>query len=143
MKKFQFTLQKLYEVKKISEDQLMREQDQINKKLNELQNAKDALQTKFFEERKRYEAACQKGMHASEMQTFGDFFKFLLEEQKKLDDKMRACQIEKEKCTQKLWKIINEIKVLDKIKEEQFNSYNKELQKNDDKMLEDFLCGRM
>jgi flagellar export protein FliJ len=143
MKKFEFTLQKLYEVKKITENQLMREQEQINKKLNDLQNQKGALVLKFADERDLYDEDCKRGIHAQEMQSYGDYFDFLMDSLKKLQEKIQKCQAEKEKCTQALVKIMNEIKVLDKIKEEQFIEYNKELQKNDDKMLEDFLCGRM
>ena len=143
MKRFEFTLQKLYEVKKISENQLMREQEQIVKKLQDLENEKNALVFKFSNERDHYDEDCKKGIRAQNMQSYGEYFDFLMESLKKLDVKVRKCQADKEKCTQMLLKIINEIKVLEKIKQEQFIEYNKELQKNDDKMLEDFLCGRM
>jgi flagellar protein FliJ len=143
MKKFQFTLQRLYEVKKISENQLMREQEQIVKKMQELQDEKNRLFFKFSNERDLYSEDCKKGIRAQNMQTYGEYFDFLMESLKKLDVKIKKCQAEKERCTQLLLKIINEIKVLEKIKQEQFIEYNKELQKNDDKMLEDFLCGRM
>lgn len=143
MKKFVFTLQKLYEVKKITENQLMREQEQINKRLKDLQGDKSALVLKFASERDLYDEDCKRGIRAPEMQSYGEYFDFLMESLKKLEEKIQKCLAEKERCTQALLKIMNEIKVLDKIKEEQFMEYNKELQKNDDKMLEDFLCGRM
>ncbi len=143
MKKFHFTLQRLYEVKKISENQLMREQEQINKRLLDLQNEKNALVYKFSHERDLFGEDCKSGIRAQDMQSYGEYFDFLMDSLKKLEEKIQKCQAEKERCTQMLLKIINELKVLDKIKDEQFVEYNKELQKNDDKMLEDFLCGRM
>ncbi|MEI6102276.1 MAG: flagellar FliJ family protein, partial [Eubacteriales bacterium] len=90
-----------------------------------------------------YDLDCKKGIHAAEMQTYGEYFDYLMESLKKLNQKIKGCQAEKDKLTQQLVKIMNELKVLEKIKQEQFSEYNKELQKNDDKMLEDFLCGRM
>lgn len=143
MKKFVFSLQRLYDVKKLSEDQLLIEQEQINKKLNELQGQKDQMILRFKEEKESYEEDCRRGIHASGMQSYGEYFDFLMKAVKKQDVLIAACLQEKEKCTQQLLKLMNEIKVLDKIKEEQFSEYNKELQKNDDKMIEDFLCGRM
>lgn len=143
MKKFEFTLQRLYEVKKITENQLMREQEHINKKLMDIENEKDAMVFKFSHERELYELDCKKGIHAAQMQKYGEYFDYVMEFLKKLDERIKVCQAEKEKLTQQLVKIMNELKVLEKIKVEQFSEYNKELQKNDDKMLEDFLCGRM
>lgn len=143
MKKFVFTLQRLYDVKKISEDQLLIEQDQINKRLHELQDKKDRMICRFNDEKESYHADCKKGIHASGMQSYGEYFDFLMKSVKKQDGFISECMKEKERCTEQLLKLMNEIKVLEKIKEEQFSEYNKELQKNDDKMLEDFLCGRM
>lgn len=143
MKKFVFTLQRLFDVKKISEDQLLIEQDQINRKLNELQEKKDQMICRFNEEKESFAADCRRGIHAPEMQSYGEYFDFLTQTLKKQDALIAECLLEKEKCTQLLLTLMNEIKVLEKIREEQFIEYNKELQKNDDKMLEDFLCGRM
>jgi flagellar FliJ protein len=143
MKKFVFTLQRLYDVKKISEDQLLIEQDQINKRLNELQDKKDQMICRFNDEKESYHADCARGIHASGVQSYGEYFDFLMKAVKKQDGFISECLKEKERCTEQLLKLMNELKVLEKIKDEQFSEYNKELQKNDDKMLEDFLCGRM
>ena len=143
MKKFVFTLQRLYDVKKISEDQLLIEQERINKKLKKLQDNKDQMVIRFYEEKECYEKDCRRGIPVSGMQSYGEYFDFLMKAIKKQDALITECQQEKEKCTQLLLTLMNEMKVLEKIKEEQFIEYNKELQKNDDKMLEDFLCGRM
>ena len=107
----------------------MREQDQVNKKLLGLQNERDSMVFKFSSERDRYDTDCKKGMRAMEMQSYGGYFDFLMDSLKKLEVKIKTCQAEKDKCTQALVKIMNELKVLDKIKEEQFSEYNKELQK--------------
>lgn len=143
MKKFVFSLQRLYEVKKISEDQLLIEQERISKKLRELQNRKDQMIRRFYNEKESFEEDCRRGIRASGMQSYGEYFEFLMKAVKKQDALITECLQEKEKCTQLLLTLMNEMKVLEKIKEEQFIEYNKELQKNDDKMLEDFLCGRM
>jgi flagellar FliJ protein len=143
MKKFVFTLQRLFDVKKISEDQLLIQQDQINKRLSELQDKKDRMIRRFHEEKESYEADCRRGIPAGGLQSYGEYFDFLMQRVKEQDVLIRECLQEKERLTGLLLKLMNEMKVLEKIKKEQFVEYNKEMQKNDDKMLEDFLCGRM
>jgi flagellar protein FliJ len=121
MKKFVFTLQRVYDVKKISEDQLLLQQEQINKKLNDLQNEKDQMIQKFYLEKESYQADCKKGIHAAHLQSYGEYFDFLMEATKKQDVLIGHCLQEKDKCTQLLVKIMNEMKVLEKIKGEQFS----------------------
>lgn len=143
MKKFVFTLQKPYELKIISRDQLLSQRDSLKKQLAALREKREATLRAMREQGERMSAECSAGIRASQISYYGGFIAGALSDIKIQDGLISKLLIQMEDNTGKLMRIINEIKVMEKIRDEQMEEYNKELQKNDDKMLEDFLCGRI
>ncbi len=143
MKKFVFSLQKPYEIKKSSRDNLFSQRDRMKKQLDALHASKEKMLRSMKEQGILLGTECRTGTQASLLFSYSGFIAGALSDIKKQEKQIKELLIKMEENTEKLMKIINEIKVMERIRDEQMQEYNKELRKNDDKMLEDFLCGRI
>lgn len=143
MKKFVFTLQKSYEIKKTSRKNLLSKREQLQKQLDALRHRKEEMLCSMQKQGEILGAECRAGTKASQVCSYAGYIAGVLSDIKRQDGQINELIKRMEENTEKLMRIINEIKVMEKIRDEQLEEYNKELQKNNDKMLEDFLCGRM
>lgn len=143
MKKFVFTLQKLYDVKEIEEDQKRSELKELGKKLDSIMERLSQLHETYESQKEKYARDCKKGVSAFELQRYGDYFKFLNEEIV-LHKHMKAeCEAAIDVCRQEILRLINEKKVLDRMREEQYEAYMAELAKHTEREIEDFMQGRL
>lgn len=143
MKKFQFTLQKLADVKASEEEKKRIELEELDRKQKEEQNKLNVLVQSFDKQKGDFEKRCETGIGKDDLKNFGDYFNYLNEEIKQQQKVVEECIKATETCRTQLLKLINEQKVLDQMREDQLRAYNEEVQKAFDKEIEDFMQSRM
>ncbi len=142
MKKFTFTLRKLYDVKQSEEKQKRIELKELNRTMQQYKKQRKESEDLFNGQQDIYRKKCKDGMSMLEVKFFGDYFQFLMKEMKKQDLLIEGCQKSIDDCTACLTKLLNEEKVLDRMYDEQYQEYLAELQKDNDKLIEDFMQAR-
>ncbi len=142
MKKFVFTLQRLRDVKEMQEKQKRVELEELLRNLEIYQRQRDANQKLFDRQYQAFESKCVAGLGMIEAKQYNEFLQYLEKEMRTQDTVIASCQSSIDLCRAQLLKLINESNVLDRMKEEQYRKYLKEVQKNDDRMIEDFMQAR-
>lgn len=143
MKKFVFTLQKLYDVKQSEEKQKRVELKELGRTLQAYKKQRKANQNVFNKQYAIYDKKCKTGLTMNEVKQYGDYFQYLEREMREQDAAIAKLETDIEICKKSLLRLINEENVLDRMREEQLQEYRKEVQKNDDKMIEDFIQARL
>lgn len=143
MKKFVFTLQKLYDVKASEEKAQRARLKELEKNLETYQRQRDANQRLYDREQAAYQKKAKEGMSVFEVQRYGDFFQYLEKEMRQQDQVIQSAKKSIDDCRDGLVKLINEQNVLDRLREDQRQEYLKEVAKEDDKTIEDFLQARL
>ncbi|HBU12267.1 MAG TPA: hypothetical protein DEB31_05925 [Clostridiales bacterium] len=143
MKKFEFTLQRLQEVKEMEEEQKRAELSGLDKEMAGLLDHQGRLHEMFEAQTSEYNKECKRGIGKADLKSYGDYFEYLNEEMAAQQTLIEECQERINICRQELLKLINEQKVLERMKDEQLAEYNAELQKSFDKEIEDFMQGRL
>lgn len=143
MKKFVFSLQKLYDVKESEEKQKRLELEQLDKDLRTYQRQRDANQALFKKQYNSYEKKCREGMAMREVKQHGEFFQYLEKEIRAQETVIASCRQSMERCRSELLKLINEQNVLERMRGEQYEDYMKDIAKDQDKLIEDFMQARL
>ncbi len=143
MKKFVFTLEKVYGVK-------VREESAQREKLLNLRKRKERLEgdlaanvAKYDEQKAEYQIKSAGGMSGTIMRNYGDYFDYLLNDRERLEKAIKTMDTHIEAAQKVLLALMNEIKVLDRMKEEQLEEYKREVKIEEDKSLEDYMSGRI
>jgi len=143
MKRFVFTLQKLYDVKVSEEEQKRTELKELDDELKELQINLNVFTDSFDKQKREFEKKCEEGMNKDDLKNFGDYFHYLNGQIKQQEELIADCEERIEECRRQLLKLMNEQKVLDQMREDQLKAYNVDIQKSYDKEIEDFMQSRM
>ncbi len=143
MKKFRFTLQKLYDVKQTEEEQKRIELQEFERELDSLATRLNELMQVFLKEKEEYNQRCLEGISKIELKNYGDYFEYINEEINAQNELISRCNEKIALCRQELLRLMNEQKVLDRIREEQLQEYYAEQQKDNEKEIEDFMQGRI
>lgn len=143
MKKFVFTLQRLYDVKEMEEQQKQAQLRDLERNLHNYKMQKEANRKLYDREHAVYDKKCQTGMSMFEVQRYGDYFQYLEKEMRQQERVIQSIQSNIDACRDGLLKIINEKNVLDRMREDQLEEYKKEVAKDEDKTIEDFMQSRM
>lgn len=143
MKKFVFSLQKLQDFKENEEQQKRRELEELNKTLDGYKAVLYSLIQNFNKQKAQYDKKCREGIGCVDLKSFGDYFVFLNEEIKQQNILIANCEAKIEVCKGELVKLMNEQKVLDRMRGEQLAEYNVELQKDSEKSIEDFMQAKV
>ncbi len=139
MKKFEFPLRALYDVKTTQKEEKQGEylnaqaiQDQVSARKEELKRSLEAG-------RKKCADRMQQGITTRELQVYGAF----LEEQQTQLERARADLLRAQQVTEQrrgeLVALHKEIKMLDKLREEQYRAYLVEVNKKETSAIEDVL----
>ncbi|MDL2217435.1 flagellar export protein FliJ [Christensenellaceae bacterium OttesenSCG-928-M15] len=139
MKKFVFTNERYMGIKSDEYDALKRTLQNVDKNIELVLMEMRALEHRFDTERVTYNKACTDGVRVEQLRTYQWFFPYLLEEQKKLAIKLQQLEEERRRLRDQLVKLHNELKVLEKMKEEQYAAYLKEVANDEAKELDSFL----
>jgi len=143
MKKFVFSLQKLQDFKENEEKQKRKELEELNKTLDGYKAVLYSLTQNFSKQREQYDKKCKEGIGAIDLKSFGDYFVFLNNEIKQQNNLIANCEAKIEVCKNELVKLMNEQKVLDRMREEQLAEYHIEVQKDSEKSIEDFMQAKV
>lgn len=143
MKKFAFTLQRLYDVKESEEKQRQAQLRDLERNLDNYKKQKEANRRLYEREHAVYDKKCKTGMSMFEVQRYGDYFQYLEKEMKQQEIVIQSCQKNIDTVRANLLKLINEKNVLDRMRDEEYQEYLREVEKDNDKMIEDFLQARV
>ena len=142
MKRFEFTLQKLYDVKCSEEKKKRAQLKELNQNLLKYSEHLQANLDRFDRQQRAYQKKCAAGMEMREVREYGDYLQYLEKEIRRQKNVIASCRKSIEVCRGELLKLINEQHVLERMSEEQYYDYRKEVQKSDDRMIEDFMQAR-
>lgn len=143
MKKFTFSLQRLYDVKESEKKQKEAQLRDLERSLDNYRRQKEANRKLYDREHAVYDKKCRTGMSMFEVQRYGDYFQYLEKEMRQQERIIQSVQANIETCKQGIIKLINEEGVLDRMREEQYAEYRKEVAKDEDKTIEDFIQSRL
>ncbi len=143
MKKFIFTLEKLRGVKEIELKQKRLELEKIEHSLKLYTNQKLANKKLFDRQYKNFEQRSADGLKMLEAKQYNEYLQYLDVLMREQEVVIQSCAKRIYICREEIVKLMNEIKVLDRMEEEQFSEYLKEVEKNNDNMIEDFMQSRM
>ena len=139
MKRFVFTFQTLYSVKKLLEKQAQGELALIEARRQERLRARMALTNWYDEQVEAYQGELAKGVNVPKMQNYSLFFEYLQDEIDAVDVAIAEIEKEKRACQDKLVMLMKEIKALDNLRDSQFQRYLAELAKEQELELSDFV----
>lgn len=139
MKKFVFSLNALYEVKKAQRDKLQVEYAEAEAAYKLAAEKKAGLEKTLDEKKAEYEVRAKNGMTVGDLQGYDNYFEELM-------DAIRLAGIEEDRALREannkrgeLVAVFKEIKVLEKLYERQYDEYMKELEKSETKAVEDIV----
>lgn len=139
MKKFIFSLYSLYEIKKTLKEKLQAEFTVAQTVLENAVNRKIFLEQTLNNERDLYEEKAKKGMSINDVQAYGLYFE-------ELHDMMKTATYDIERANKEVGRkqteligVFREIKILQNLREKQYQEFKIEEEKNEKKSLEDIL----
>ncbi len=139
MKKFVFTLNALYEVKKTQRDKIQAEYAAAEAAYRAAVEKKDTLEKTLDEKKEEHEIKARNGMTVGDLLGYDNYFEELQGRIKAASNEVdRALRAVNQKRNE-LVTIFKEIKVLEKLYEKQYGEYLKELEKSETKAVDDIL----
>ncbi len=139
MKKFVFSLNSLYELKKTLKDKIQAEYAAAEAALDKALREKDILDRMFSEKSEEYEAKLKKGMIVSDIQSYINFFEELQERIRAAQAEINRAQKAADAKREELVEVFKEIEVLKKLRQKQYREYLKEEEKKEKSILEDIM----
>lgn len=139
MKKFVFTLNALYEVKKTLRDKVQAEFAAAEAHYNSLLEKKRLLERTLDEKTAEYEVKAKSGMTVADMQGYIIYFEEMQDQIKTADRDVEKALREATNKRNELVSVFKEIKVLEKLYEKQYGEFLKDLDKSETKAVEDIL----
>jgi flagellar FliJ protein len=144
MKKFKFTLTALLNVKISLEKQKMLELADQNRIIIMLEQELDALKNRLNASTDEYNLKMERGgMSAGDVAAYGTGIRALFD---RIDDQLekirRAVRV-KERITDELVALMGERKMLENLKEKQYQEYLEEARREDAKIMDDFMSTKI
>lgn len=139
MKKFIFTMASLLKVKEALKKQQQAEMAHIVIALNRLKDRQRELQDAFDRECNDYQTAAASGAGPQRMQQFARYFQVLREQQKQLTVQIAEKEQQRLECQQRLVKTMQEQKMLEKLREKQWEDYRLEVAQDESLQINDFV----
>jgi len=139
MKKFVFSLNALYEVKKALRDKLQAEFAEAEAAYRAAAEKKAGLEKTLDERKAEYEIKAKNGMTVGDLQGYDNYFEEMMEAIKLAGFEEDRALREVNRKRGELVAVFKEIKVLEKLHEKQYADYMKELEKSEMKAVEDIV----
>jgi len=139
MKQFVFALQPLYDMQESNEKKMKLQMAGIEEELLKRKKDLELLNKNFIKVSEDYRNSVSRGMQASKIKEYGEFFERLKAVIALVQEKIDYLENEKEKCLQKLVQIRKEKKLLDKLRESKYEEYMEESKKQQDKRVDDLI----
>lgn len=139
MKKFQFSLSALYNVKKMQRDKLQAEFAAAEVAHRAAVEKKAALEKTLDDKQSEFEEKASGGMTVGDINGYAVYFE-------ELQERIKAAGLDAERALREvnqkrgeLVAVFKEIKVLDKLYEKQYSDFLKEFEKSEAKAVEDIV----
>ena len=140
MKKFKFTLQALFKHKLTVEKMQKVELKKAQQALRELLDEEQRLLNAYAENEKSLERALRENIDVAGALTEHDaYFRYLREALKEIKERIVKAEEVVAQCRQRLIITMKEIKTYEKLREEQYERYKKEVQAEEDKEIGDLV----
>lgn len=139
MKKFSFTLQALYDVKKTQKDKLQAEYAAAYANYIAALEMKNKLEKTLSDKTTEYESKARNGMTVSGLNGYALYFEDLRGQVKEAERASDKAFREANNKRDELTAVFKEIKVLEKLFEKQYGDYLKEFEKSETKAVEDIV----
>ncbi len=143
MKKFEFSMQSLYDVKVATEKQAQVNYAAAREVLERMEEQVRCCRQQIGQTRDRLEKTAQKGISASDFQNASDYLDGLEKQAKAFEEDASKARAEAEKKREALHEIYRDKKALERICEEQRLLFRKEQALKESKEMEDILMGKM
>lgn len=140
MKKFVFTLQALYDIKKAKEKQLKQRMRAIESLLEQLRKELEKLLEEYKCVKRKYFEEAAQGAMAERMQDYSGYLTRLGNAAAQKRTSIRAAKLEREKCLRDQVELMKEIKSLEKLYETQYGEYLSEAKAEAEKAVGDFVA---
>jgi len=139
LKKFKFTLEKYLDMKVSEDGKLKRSLSDVNKEIAAINFKINEIEEK--EERRRMEHSenCRKGVTGVELHEYSEYMSYLHDVHIELDAKLNKLIKKSDEYKQKLIVLTNEIKALNRMRDEQFRQFQKEIQDAEGRQLDDYV----
>ena len=140
MKKFKFTLQPLFNYKKTVEKMQKAELRKAQEALRELLDEERRLQQAYLDNELSLERALRENINVGQALSEHDaFFRFLRDALKELRERILKAEEIVRECQQRLIVTMKELKTYKKLRDEQYFSYLKEMQAEEEKEMGDLV----
>lgn len=139
MKKFVFSLNALYEVKKSLKDKLQAELAAAEAVYRAAVEKKENLEKTLDEKKADFEAKASNGMTVNDLQGYAIYFEDMQERIKTAGKEVDRALRDVNQRRNELVSVFKEIKVLEKLHEKQYSEYLKDLEKSETKAVEDIV----
>lgn len=139
MKKFTFSLEVVQNTKQIYEKEIRKELSDIEARLTEQMLILDCLLTEISELIRIWQTQMAAGLSAMSLQQFNNSFANLREQQKSLQTQIKRINQEKTDCQERLIILMTDLKALETLKEQQIEAYKKDLAKEMESEIDEFV----
>lgn len=142
MKKFNFTLQKVLEIKEQYLENFKMELSDLYFNLSSIEKHIDDLHIKYSEINKEFNIKTCKSISAGEMSYYKVYMNSILKQIENKEEERLLCQKKIEAKTQEIIKMNTEISSMEKLKEKELEKYNKIILKNEEIFIEEFVSNK-
>lgn len=139
MKRFKFRLQPLLNIKQTLEKQIKNELAIVDQQLFKLEEELSALKREFLSSGEDYRNEMHGGLSPQRMMWFTNYFAYLKDLMWAKRDEILEVKEQRRQIQLRLVAVMREIKVLEKLKENHYRQYLKEVQMEEEKELGDIM----
>ncbi len=137
MKKFEFSLQKVMEVKETEEKLLQRDLYMIQTDLLEAEKEKDQAEKRLLNEMDEQKKMNRKKTTSAQFMLHRDYVTCLKHEWEGTRQKVSSLQCKESEARERLLKKTQEKKTIEKLRESRFEEYRKEVKKEEQDFLDE------
>ncbi len=140
MKKFFFSLDTVLNYKEQVLDGLKAEHMKVLVEVRNCEAEIDRLENTYQESAKEFDKKKHQGMEVHDMHIYDNFLRGIRVQIVKKQEELTELKQEEERRRAKVVEAKKESSSINKLKEKQFEEYNKQVQKQNEQMIEEFVC---
>lgn len=140
MKRFRFTLEALERVKNSEKTQQETLLVNTQRRLDALCDRMEELREAFRTHSLRFARRLDRGVSGEEIREYNNYSTYLRESMEQLGQKIRETTKERDACRDALVRIMQELRTLDKLRNQQFKKYLEEVRREEEKSIGDFVA---
>lgn len=139
MKKFVFSNASYLRIKKDEDETLKRTLENVDKQIRTIEDAIDETDERVLAEMESQEKESEQGVTVDKLLQYENFYSYMRERRRELLKKKEALEQERAGIREQLLKVHNQIKVLEEMRESQYQEYLKETAREEAKEMDTVL----